>query len=162
MQNHLLPKSRSNPPKDCLLRYWILLQESAMVILHLRIAGICSAAISHHRFDEPEFPYRKRGNLKSASIWVNYNNPPTWIELTLVLPPIQSTWGEVTRDQFTQVLALICLDQVLCTVDIASQDPLCLSGNVETINNANDWFTNSYMFPHCLFRFKEDFCFRQE
>ena len=67
------------------------------------------------------FPTKNGGNLKSASIWVNYNNSPTWIELTLVLPPIQSTWGEVTWDQFAQVLALICLDQVLCTVDIASQ-----------------------------------------
>lgn len=41
-----------------------------MVILHLRIAGvqkpfgICSAAISHHRFDEPEFPYHKKGESK--------------------------------------------------------------------------------------------------
>ena len=72
MQNHFRPKS-PNPQKDCLLRYWILLQESAMAILHLKIAGfqkpsgICSAAISH--FVQPEFPYQKLGNPKLTGRW---------------------------------------------------------------------------------------------
>ena len=99
-------------------KWWFCTLELQVFRNHLGFVQLPSAIIVLMNLN---FPTKKRGNLKSASIWVNYNNSPTWIELTLVLPPIQSTWGEVTWDQFAQVLALICLDQVLCTVDIASQ-----------------------------------------